>query len=94
LQTGCSSRLPDVPDPRRFFIQQLDLSAPALAEGRKTWDYFDSFEDVSVALDIGMAGFTPYERAHVVQEITDVEAVNATWRRHGDDPWSLVDPLR
>jgi hypothetical protein len=82
------------PIARRFFVQQIDLSAPALAEGRKTWDYFDSFEDASAAMDIGMTGVTPDERVHVMQEITDVEAVNATWRRHGTGPWSLVDPLR
>jgi hypothetical protein len=94
LQTRCSPRLPDVPGPRRFFIQQLNLSVPALSEGRKTWDYYDSFDDASTALDIGMAGFTPEERTHVMQEITDVDAVNATWSRRGDGPWSLVDPLR
>jgi hypothetical protein len=73
---------------KRFFIQQIEVS------GRKTWDYYDSFEDGVLALDIGIAGFTPEERAHVMQEITDVEAVNATWQRRGDGPWSLVDPLR
>jgi hypothetical protein len=82
------------PTVRRFFVQQLDLSVPALEEGRKTWDYYESFEDAVAALDTAMAGFTPSERSSIRQEITDIEAVNATWMRQGDGPWSLVDPLR
>jgi hypothetical protein len=79
---------------KRFFVQQLDMSASTLPNGRKTWDYFDSFEEASAALDIEMAGYAPNDRSSVRQEITDTEAVNATWVRQGDEPWSLVAPLR
>ncbi len=67
--------------PKRFFVQQLDMSASALPNGKKTWDYFDNFEDASAALDIGIAGFPAEDRRSVRQEITDTEAVNATWTR-------------
>jgi hypothetical protein len=79
---------------KRFFVQQLDTSAPALPNGGKTWDYVDSFEEALEASDLVMAEFTPDERSKVVQEITDIEAVNATWTRRGYEPWSLGDPLR
>jgi hypothetical protein len=82
------------PTAKRFFVQQLDLSLPPLADGRKTWDYYDSFEDALAALDTAIAGFAASERSLIRQEITDIEAVNATWMRQGDGPWSLVDPLR
>jgi hypothetical protein len=82
------------PTAKRFFVQQLDLSLPPLADGRKTWDYYDSFEEALAALDLAMAGFAASERSLIRQEITDIEAVNATWMRQGDGPWSLVDPLR
>jgi hypothetical protein len=80
--------------PKRFFVQQLDVSPPVLPLGRNTRDYFDSFEEAVAALDAAMEAFPPCDRPSVRQEITDTASASITWTRHGFEPWSQVENER